>query len=753
MRKTKVIALSLALILMLNVIMPLATVIAAPGDPYTISFEAEDGHTIVNDEGNLKIDDQIVELKNASNERIGVIEVQDSKHATITVSDGTPGQLTYFSDNKFVLCDVNNNHTPHNIDNYYSTNMVFRVEDAPSVPDTVTFQLDEATVSGNVITFDVDGTNVTATIVGEASDYTITQTVENEKVKYSLVIEYVHINEVKLALGNNFDNNTMRVQLHDGQQLVVSGGNEVVFDGLDFTNDSAPHLQIIPFTNVGPSGEDTQNYHGNSEATLNYSINGAIEYTAGNGYDHGIGFRINGIQYRMDEEKVTYSEELAYERDGHGQYILNENNERIPVLDPETMQQMNEKTGLTVNGDTIHYDSQGDTVDFVFTMAPGTLMTSLTINGVPVDLPDERAELEACYRDHALEIPARGIAKANTYIIAIEARYPNSDEEILGNFLWDYNPQGYTSPEDKVLNATVTLVEAEYNGKKLTTPKEVNDEEGVFIWRDAERKKVYTNEDAREGVGEAQFPVGTKLTVRIIPDAGYQLVDFGVNGGVFDPQDEIGTYTFEVEGGPFHLQATIAQVDDVVKTESEKIAGGLIEFGGKEESMQIGTARLDVKDVELNKEQISNFEGAAEGYDVKNYIDISLYNTVFKGKETESWDTQVKDLQNEATITLKLEDGVNVEDVVIVHEKHDGTYEIIEIESYDKENNTITFKTKSFSNYAIATKADVATEEAKAAEEEPKINNPKTIDNIMTYVEIFIISTIAMGIVIRRRKK
>ena len=107
---------------------------------------------------------------------------------------------------------------------------------------------------------------------------------------------------------------------------------------------------------------------------------------------------------------------------------------------------------------------------------------------------------------------------------------------------------------------------------------------------------------------EKQFPVGTKLTVAIIPDAGYQLVSFGINGGEFEPQEEIGTYTFEVEGGPFHLQAEIAQVEDVVKSKTNKVSSGTISLGGEEDAMSVGTARLDVEDTDLTSNQISNFE-------------------------------------------------------------------------------------------------------------------------------------------------
>ena len=73
------------------------------------------------------------------------------------------------------------------------------------------------------------------------------------------------------------------------------------------------------------------------------------------GYDHGISFFINGLRYRADESKMEYTEGVMYERDEYGEVILGDNNQPIPVLDPETLEPMNEKTGLRITGDTINY--------------------------------------------------------------------------------------------------------------------------------------------------------------------------------------------------------------------------------------------------------------------------------------------------------------------------------------------------------------------------------------------------------------
>ena len=56
------------------------------------------------------------------------------------------------------------------------------------------------------------------------------------------------------------------------------------------------------------------------------------------------------------------------------------------------------------------------------------------------------------------------------------------------------------------------------------------------------------------------------------------------------------------------------KVDDKVNAESSKVKNGTIELGGKE--INSGSVVLSVNDVELNNEQISNFEKNANGYNI-----------------------------------------------------------------------------------------------------------------------------------------
>lgn len=99
---------------------------------------------------------------------------------------------------------------------------------------------------------------------------------------------------------------------------------------------------------------------------------------------------------------------------------------------------------------------------------------------------------------------------------------------------------------------------------------------------------------------------------------------------------------------------------------------------------------------------------------------------------------------------------------------------MIQIDSYDPETNTITFRTKSFSNYAIASKTvedrEVTTEDnsekqektENSAEETTKAeeknvgnnsNNPKTGDKIALVAIVLVIAIFGISITSKNKKK
>ena len=76
--------------------------------------------------------------------------------------------------------------------------------------------------------------------------------------------------------------------------------------------------------------------------------------------------------------------------------------------------------------------------------------------------------------------------------------------------------------------------------------------------------------------------------------------------------------------------------------------------------------------------------------------------------EDDVWKNEVDTLDGDATVSVSLADSplegtVNSSDIEIIHNIHNGEdFETITIDSYDSKTNTITFKTNSFSTYAIS---------------------------------------------------
>ena len=191
-----------------------------------------------------------------------------------------------------------------------------------------------------------------------------------------------------------------------------------------------------------------------------------------------------------------------------------------------------------------------------------------------------------------------------------------------------------------------------------------------------------------------------------------------------------------------HLSGIFEKVDDKVKPETEKIKEGKIEID--ESEIDSGSVVLSVSDADLTEEQTNKFKENAEGYEISTFLGIRLDRVLYKGTDSDVWSKELNDLKNEATITLKLEEKINGNEVKIIHEKSDGTFEIIPAD-YNPSENTITFKTSSFSNYAIASKTSTGSNTENTSNDgNGNSIIPKTGDNIIKYIIIFVLGALVL---------
>ena len=202
-----------------------------------------------------------------------------------------------------------------------------------------------------------------------------------------------------------------------------------------------------------------------------------------------------------------------------------------------------------------------------------------------------------------------------------------------------------------------------------------------------------------DGKGYVALEAGNVVDFEFIPDYGYQLTGIGANDTTLNAQDTQNQFRFVMPDAHIHFNATFTPTEDIVAPNADSISEGNIELS--EGALSGGTAKLEVNNATIDNQ--GAFENAAEGYVVSDYLDISLHNIFYKGKNdaNDVWSTTVEELDNPAEITLRLNEGISGEEVKVVHEKGNGEFELLDA-SYNPQTQEISFSTSSFSNYAIA---------------------------------------------------
>lgn len=203
--------------------------------------------------------------------------------------------------------------------------------------------------------------------------------------------------------------------------------------------------------------------------------------------------------------------------------------------------------------------------------------------------------------------------------------------------------------------------------------------------------------------GHILFEKGNVIVFEFTPQYGYQLTSVNMNGMPLTPQENPNQYTLDTADatGNGHFSATFTKISDVVKTNSAAVTSGVLDLSNG--AIDAGTGRLSVDDFAPSANQVTKFEQAASGYEIASYFDLNMQQVFYKGtnNDTDVWTNDLSQLAADANISLVLAEGINGNDVAIVHEKHDGTCELIS-GTYDSNTNTVSFASAGFSNYAIA---------------------------------------------------
>lgn len=337
----------------------------------------------------------------------------------------------------------------------------------------------------------------------------------------------------------------------------------------------------------------------------------------------------------------------------------------------------NESDTIMGIGKGYNNGDEKNTIKIVMSFGYGNI-GSVTINNQEMSLPEEKSD----------QVEFK-VAAAPKYSIVVTKSQDATN--IPRTIIWDSDRTHNSSLKEEELlkNGTIEILD-------------IQDENGNSVGL----KDV--NQDDKSGW--ANIIPGSKVIMRLKPNYGYQLTSLKINDENLKAGKEQSTFEYIMPDTNVHISGIFEKVDDQVKTLSNEVKSGSITISNQE--IDTGSVILSVNDVEPTNLQKTNFEKTVENYTIASYLDIKLDQVVYKGTANDTWTNSLSTLNHDANIQLQLEKGINGNDVVLVHEKHDGTYETLST-TYDSSTNTLSFKTTSFSNYAIAYKTKKTVEKKR----------------------------------------
>ena len=303
---------------------------------------------------------------------------------------------------------------------------------------------------------------------------------------------------------------------------------------------------------------------------------------------------------------------------------------------------------------------------------------TVTVNGKPINLPEgteDRVEFT--------------VAPASAYKIEVTKRLTVMKRVII----WESDNANNTSLKENELlkHGSIAIIG-------------IKDADGTPV----ELKDI--DQSASHGYGS--IVPGSEITLRVAPEYGYQLDSITINGQSLTPSADTSTYTYTMPDANVHICGIFTKKEDQTELKTDKVKNALIQLA--ENEITSGNSRLTIKDAVLTQQQQEAFEKAAGDYQIVGYFDIKLAQILYKNSAADLWVNDIAALKNPAKVSLQFGTDIEVEgnDLIVIHENSDGTYEVIPA-SFDSATKTVIFQTKGFSNYAVAyKKSDTTTEDS-----------------------------------------
>lgn len=246
------------------------------------------------------------------------------------------------------------------------------------------------------------------------------------------------------------------------------------------------------------------------------------------------------------------------------------------------------------------------------------------------------------------------------------------------------------------------------------------------------------------GDGHYLIDDDSDVTIKLIPDYGYQVVGAKINGVVdLNANSATNEFTFTMPHTNVHFQGIFTRTADIVANSSAVVSSA--SFAGNAVATSGGTAKMTIASASPTSTSLISDVDDSKSVQA---VDITMDQLFYKNSESDVWSTNKSELGTPAEVNLTVNQSAGGYAVL---REHNGVVEEIPA-SYDATTNTITFASAKYSTYTLVpliksnntyvpeekaeSQSDVITEEKEVEEENIKeikmVSADKTALSIQT---------------------
>lgn len=209
----------------------------------------------------------------------------------------------------------------------------------------------------------------------------------------------------------------------------------------------------------------------------------------------------------------------------------------------------------------------------------------------------------------------------------------------------------------------------------------------------------FANNPGDDKGGHIAADAGKKVTIKLIPDYGYQLSGVQLNGSltIVPDQNQMFTFTFIMPDTNVHFKGIFTKTEDKteINTQSQSISSASISNGAN----AAGSGNLQLIVTDNAGYNMTAAQQKVTGAVSAQAVELDLNQIVAKGNGT-NWETKITEFTNPITLSLGINNYDANYDYVVVRD-HNGTTTALPTKVIDGK---VTFETNQFSTYVIVKK-------------------------------------------------